>query len=189
MRSIKIGFLSLAFSLCIAQTPLEFYAENISITIGEGVVRVDGDYSFRNNSNRPIYRRLFYPIPVDKIHTYPDSFSVHDLKDGSKIEYTHLPEGIAFPVSLGPKSECHISVSYCQKLTVNQMRYILLTTSFWGQPFERAEYSVHHKKTIRLDYSTINFDTIFSDSGTIHHHTTRLGYFPTQDLTLKWGLR
>jgi hypothetical protein len=186
------GILSLIFSLPIfipfnitSAQPLQFSKEYIEIRISEDYSFINGAYTFSNNSNDIITRTLFYPFPVSKTNSYPDSIFVFN-KDNKEIPFAKSSSGIYFTIEALPHSETVIKVLYVQKLFSDEMKYILTSTQQWIQPLQTAEYKILLPKEFELKSISLNpFNKVHDPVYNIYY-IIKENYMPETDLFVSW---
>jgi hypothetical protein len=170
--------------------PVDFYREKVTMKISNGYLEVEGIYYFRNNTGKSKNFPIVYPFPIDDYHHAPDSISIQfdngeenkniEFGLGKSAESVHC----LIPLALGDSNI--MTAMYRQKLKDKKARYILTTTSYWGKPFEYAEYHV---------FVPLSFDSVYVNyrsSSEIVNETERHYYFsgndfmPDKDLIVKW---
>ena len=189
------GLLNIIFLFQIALSnntilpqPLLFSEEAIEIKIYDGYTIVNGDYTFKNKSKNELTRALFYPFPVNLTSSYPDSIFVF-VQDNKAISFTRSSTGIHFSIKVLPDSETTIKVSYRQKLTSEEMKYILTSTQSWKQPLEKAEYKILLTKKFELTNLSLKPDKKDSNSTYNIYYITKENFMPETDLIVKWARR
>src|SRR3989339_150088 len=88
-----------------------------------------------------------------------------------------------------PDSETTIKVSYRQKLTSEEMKYILTSTQSWKQPLEKAEYKILLTKKFELTNLSLKPDKKDSNSTYNIYYITKENFMPETDLIVKWARR
>lgn len=143
---------------------LQFFREDLRFTLTDSSFSVDGDYYFRNNSNKDLERILFYPFPQDSLYGEASeafAFSQDSLDVLTKIS----AEGSFFKVSLAGGEETYVRVGYTHQLLADKAEYILLTTRNWGVPFEVVNYSLQFPKELKIiDFSLLPDDLTEDDN-------------------------
>jgi hypothetical protein len=187
---LKIVFLSLliiSFEVALSQ-PLQFSEETIEIKIFEGFAIVSGDYTFVNKSSNKIVRSLYYPFPVSQSFPYPDSIFVNDLNN-KPLSFSKSSSGVYFSIKVLPDSETTIKVTYKQKLTSREMKYILTSTKNWAHPLQKADYIVFLPKQFNLTSLSPEPFKKDSDSANNIYRITKKNFMPDTDLIIKWARR
>ena len=188
--TINLIFLSciiISFSTTISK-PLHFSKEKIDIKIDEGLAIVNGTYTFINKSKNVLTRTLFYPFPVDKSFIYPDSIFVSD-QNNKPIPFTKSSSGIYFSITAFTDSEATVKVTYLQRITSNEMKYILTSTQQWKQPLQKAEYKI--SLPIEFDLKSLSLKPDKENSNSTHniYYITKENFMPETDLIITWARR
>lgn len=143
---------------------LHFFREDLRFTLTDSSLSVDGDYYFRNNSERDLERILFYPFPQDSIYgEVGNSYAIS--QDSLDVLGKITAKGSFFKVRIKAGEECYVRVGYTHQLLANQAEYILLTTRNWGMPFEVVNYSLKFSKELKVfDFSLLPDDLTEDDN-------------------------
>jgi hypothetical protein len=184
IRFLFLLSINISFNTTISQ-PIHFTNETIEIKIYDGYAIINGSYIFVGNNK---VTTLFYPFPVNQYYAYPDSIFVTDLNN-KEIRYTKSSSGIYFSISTLPDSETVIKVSYKQRLTSDEMKYILITTQQWKHPLRKAEYIISLPAEFELQNISIAPDRSDSDSTHNIYYITKENFMPDTDLIVTWARR
>ncbi len=139
--TLTIFFLYLYSSPSFAQD-IFFYKERITITIDKDKSTVEGIYYFKNQSNSPVKRLIFYPFSDNYNLSNTKTICVYDLYNKRDLPFTNSKKHILFNLSLQPKAADIIQIKYSQISPQSVMEYILLTTEKWKRPLDKAEYII-----------------------------------------------
>jgi len=175
--------------ILLPERQVQFSAEKIEMKVSRKEVEVSGCYYFRNNSSRKtIHKLLFYPFPVDSTHNSPYIIDVYYTSSEKKIPYgPKVPvKSIYFPVDLPPGSTTAVTVEYKQSIRVNNAKYILQTTKYWGYPLEKADYLIwvpQEFQDVELSYQPTEVETLKSQ---IKFTVERGDFLPHKDLEIEW---
>lgn len=164
MKNIIIFILLFSFQLIQAQD-LQFYQEDLDFKIEDNYFYVDGLYYFRNQSDKIIKRRLFYPFPQDKAFGKVDSIFVFNIQDS--LEETNLRnnlKGSSFTIRIKPDTIAIYRIGYRQELKETKAEYILTTTQTWGIPFTQVNYTLEFPKEFSLDSISYMPDSLREES-------------------------
>ena len=178
--------------LCAADgTPAErkvvFRAETVKVFVASGAVRVEGEYHFTTASSSPVVAGLFYPIPIDSTHLFPDSIRVSS--GGRLLPYREVKDGIIFDLRLSKKRVTTAYVYYTQHCLVNSACYILTSTAAWTQPLESADFEIHIDADLELSWITFEIDEVMDDENKVVHRFSRREFMPDKDVCLRWRER
>lgn len=178
--------------LCAAEsTPVErkvvFQAETVRIFVSVDAVRVEGTYHFTTASTSPLVAGLFYPIPVDSMHFFPDSIRV--ISDGHLLPYREVEDGIIFDLRLSKGRVTTAHVHYRQPCLDNSACYILTSTAAWTQPLESADFEIHVETNLELSWVAFEIDEVTKDKNKEIYRFSRRDFMPDKDLCLRWRER
>lgn len=172
-------------------TPVErkvvFQAETVKIFIAVDAVRVEGTYIFTTISSSPVVAGLFYPLPIDSVHLFPDSIRV--ISNGHLLPYRKVENGIIFDLRLSMERATTAHVRYSQPCLDNSACYILTSTAAWAQPLERADFEIHVKRDLELSWIAYEIDEVTKDNNKEVHRFSRRDFMPDKDLCLRWRER
>ena len=162
------------------ELPVRFASEVIDLRLEPPQLHVDALYVFRNRTSGAQSSRMFYPFPVDAAHPYP-----HDIQvEGAK--FTPADRGILWQLAMQPHQETSVQVKYSQQCNDRSARYILKSTSNWGQPLEHATYRVRWPASlpnVNVSYS----GTLTRDGDHMLLQFERDDFMPPRDLLITWG--
>ena len=184
---IFLSSISIPFSTTISQ-PLYFSKEVIEIKICDGFAVVNGIYTFNCKSKNELTRTLFYPFYIDQSFSYPDSIFV-SYKSNKTIRFTKSSAGIYFSITAAPDSETSINVTYLQRISSDEMKYILTSTQQWKLPLEKAEYKILLPLEFELKSLSLNPYQMDSDSAHNIYYINKENFMPETDLTVTWARR
>lgn len=165
---------------------LQFFREDLRFTLTDSTFSVDGDYYFRNNSQRDLERILFYPFPQDSLYgevSESFAFSQDSLDVLSKIS----AEGSFFKVKIPADEETYIRVGYTHQLLADQAEYILLTTRNWGIPFEVVNYSLEFSKELVIIEFSLLPDELTEDDNRYYLSWYKEDFMPKTNFIVKFN--
>ena len=188
----KIVSLIFLFSIIItfsktASQSLHFSKETIEVKIYNIFAEVNGIYTFNTNSQKELRRTLFYPFPVNE-YSFPDSIFITDLNNKT-IPFKKTSSGIYFSITAISDSETTIKIFYRQRISSDEMRYILTSTQQWKQPLQKAEYKILLPKEFELKSLSINPYQMDSDSTHNIYYINKENFMPETDLIVTWARR
>lgn len=166
------------------QRPVVFESEKIEISIGDKRIRVTGTYRFRNSTSSTRLQGIYYPLPVDSSHLYPDRITVTSGPD--TLTHEASPAAIRFKLALPPDSLVVFTVFYDQPCLVNDACYILTTTAVWDRSLDRADFEIRAPQGIVLDWVSYDIDEVAETDGEMIHRFSRQDFMPDMDLCLRW---
>lgn len=165
---------------CSSAPELDFFAEDVTITIQDHAALVTGIYYFRNITHDQLRVLFYYPFPVDSHHYFPDSIWCF-------TEYQTDTSGIAFSKVFLPAAIDSFMISYKQRFSGGFFRYITTTTVHWKRPIKHARftiitpahvsYEVNYEAqtemiTDHLHYRTVLCDNFLPDKDLIINRTS-----------------
>jgi len=170
-----------------AEQKVVFQAETVKVFVAVDAVRVEGTYLFTTASSVPVVAGLFYPIPIDSMHLFPDSIRV--ISGGRPLPYREVEDGIIFDLRLSKGRVTKAHVHYSQSCLDNSACYLLTSTAAWTQPLERAEFEVHVGTDLELSWIAYNIDEVTEVDNKEIHRFSRKNFMPDKDLCLRWRKR
>lgn len=172
------------FGLCVAKSELGFTEEDLSFSIEDSVFSVSGVYYFSSDKDMEV--PIFYPFPEDTAMGEAYDIYIYDIENNKLISFKMREDkcGCIFVLNT---NECNsVYISYKQNLFENYARYILLSTSSWGQALQRVEYKLKIPNDIVVTYFSIKPDNeINLDSGKIYFWQKE-NFMPHCDLIFKY---
>jgi hypothetical protein len=126
------------------KTSIEFFKEEITLSVNDSEAVIHGIYFFRNNTEQGGDFPVLFPFYVDSLSLFPhlirpyimDSNKVVDIKFRS----VEKANSISFTIPLKPKSITTWYFDYSQKIKASRARYIITSTNAWGKPLQEATY-------------------------------------------------
>jgi hypothetical protein len=132
--------------------PVRFVAESIDFSYEPGFFVVNGIYSFVTPARGQVTHGITYPLPFGRRDL--DSIWVFDISTGNPLPFKFKGRDISFSVDVNPKDTLKLNIGYRQKIFSDTLRYILTTTSRWGEPLQKAIY--------RFECRSIMYSPIFN---------------------------
>jgi hypothetical protein len=153
----------LVFSLAPVkgQKPISFTSEYIDFKIDSMYFSINGIYVFRNNTGSTIIRNILFPFAVNT--DLIDSIRIIDLDKLRAVQFMRNDKSISFNLQLSPHDTIEYNIFYRQK-TASQNTYILTTTKSWGEPLEKAVYTLVINKYVKVSSFSFDPDTSHTDS-------------------------
>ncbi len=164
-----------------------FRRERIEATvIACDTLKIKGTYFFENTDSLSHTTSIYYPFPVDSILAYPHFIEL--IRSSGKLDTTFakVTKGIRWRMTVGAGETDSIVVTYMQKTTTAQGRYILTTTKFWGKPLKDATFTVAVPDGITLAFWSFTSDTVFTRNDALVYSTRRSDFLPGEDMVLRW---
>jgi hypothetical protein len=161
-----------------------FKAETVKIFIDDGAVRIEGMYVFTATSSSSLVAGLFYPLPIDSTHLFPDSILVRSR--GHALPFRMVENGIAFSIPLSADHPATVEVVYKQPCLDNTACYILTSTSAWTKPLENANFEIHVPSDLDLIWTAYDVEETTQHGDMTIHRFGRRDFMPDKDLCLRW---
>lgn len=197
-KSICILILLIGYQICLAQdktippkaSPVDFFREEITLTVSDSVSKISGIYYFRvnveHNGNMPI----IFPFYVDSLSLFPDSMFAYILNgaDSTKLEIrpAKMKNAVLIIIPIKSKGITVWHFDYSQKIKSARATYIITSTSAWGKPLDDATYrfmAPAHFSDVQAwpepDSSTVKGDTR-------EYLAHRTNFMPTHDMVISW---
>jgi len=135
-----------SFSL-YGQRSVSFIEEYIDFLVGKSGFETNGIYVFTNNTDKLIRQEIRFPfaLGIDSIEV----LRVYHISYNKNLPFRTMSKSISFPLEVEARDTVYINIAYTQTLLKNNV-YILRSTQAWGQPLQKAKYSltVHDSLTI-----------------------------------------
>ncbi len=170
--------------------PIDFFAEEVTLSVSESTASISGVYYFRNSSDRGGTFPILFPFYVDSLTLYPDHIraDVFDGADTTELEVRRLPErnAITLGIPIKPRGVTAWHLQYSQKILGTLAVYIITSTQTWGKPLEEATYRF---------IAPANFDSVTvwpeADSTREYDHhieyiSHKKDFMPDRDMAIRW---
>lgn len=130
---------------------LRFYREDLHFTLTESRFVIDGNYFFRNKTDKDLNQILYYPFPQDSLYGVVDTIFCENISrsDSAKVLGWNQ-KGASLQIAVPTQDTTVIYIHYEQLLKSGKAEYILSTTSTWGKGFEQASYDLIFPKYITI---------------------------------------
>ena len=187
MKSVVLYCFIILLFIPVFSQNIQFYREDLNFKLEENRFFVDGLYYFRNLTNNPIHRTLFYPLTLDSVYGGVDSVFAINIKD--IIENTNLKiqnSGASITISIEPDSTAVYLIGYRQEIKHNKAEYILTTTQSWGKPFEQVKYTLDFSKDLKLDSLSYMPDSLMEDSHYYKFFWYKEDFMPDRNLIIEF---
>ena len=169
---------------------VEFFKEEITMSVTDSSSSISGVYYFRNNTEKDRPYSVVFPFYVDGVSHYPHEIRAYTVTDGDTlvIEPAHL-EGrnvIRLRIPMKPKEVTVWYLDYTQRIESDYARYILTSTSAWGQPLEEATYRFLIPAGYRIIEIWPKADKARRIKLTIEMWCEKINFIPDQDMRIFW---
>ncbi|OQX92936.1 MAG: hypothetical protein B6D58_00470 [candidate division Zixibacteria bacterium 4484_95] len=172
-------------------TAVDFFKEEIILSISDSLVSVEGIYYFFNHTDREMVFPVIFPFYVDSLSSYPHFIDAY-IDDGDKtikLEYKHtgFNKGIRLGIPLKPKEVTVWNIDYKQRLKSHHAKYILTSTGIWGKPLKEATYCFIVPEDIMDVKIWPDADTVYTVKETRVYKAIRRNFMPTKDMEISWN--
>jgi len=158
-----------------AQKPISFPSEYIDFTIDEQYFTINGIYTFCNNTQKPINHDILFPFATDVSQI--DTISIVDLRNFHPLPFKKLKKEVLFNLSVAPGDSTEVNIFYRQKKTIRNT-YILTSTQSWGEPLEKAIYTLTTSKKLMIRTFSLQPDSSSTDSENTIYYWNNFNFSP-----------
>ncbi|GEM_PF-2499301 len=172
------------------QPSVEFFKEEITLSVSDSQATINGTYYFRNNTDEDWEFPVLFPFYMDSLSLFPflirpyfiDSSKVVDL-NYRIIENTN---SISLAIPLKPHSTTIWHLDYAQKIKAQKARYIITSTNIWGKPLEEAtcKFIVPSKFNNVVTWPAA--DTSYTDGTNTVFLSHQKEFLPQRDMEVSW---
>lgn len=153
---------------------IQFIEEYIDFEITERYFKVNGIYTFANNSEKAERINIKFPFPLKA-----DSIKVNrifDLSNNIELDFKNIEKAILFDLYFNAEDTININISYSQKVS-KENTYILQSTKNWGEPLKIAKYTLSVNDTSLIDSLSYQPDSIIDKV----FFWTKYNFMPAKD--------
>jgi hypothetical protein len=184
----------ISFGVSLSQSrmnmPVEFFKEEIFMTVNKGEFTISGIYYFRNNTEMSKPMPIVFPFYIDDSTHYPHEIKafVTTGKEKRQLDFQeHLERGsVRIAIPMKPGETTIWQLEYTQKIDKPQATYILQSTQAWGKPLEEALYKIDIPDNINVDYIWAEVDSVTNKGNREILWIHKTEYMPFKDMTIKW---
>jgi hypothetical protein len=175
------GMLFLLVSQASAQKPVSFLSEYIDFAMEGDYFSVNGIYVFLNRTDKPVHAGIQFPFALPA--TMVDSIGVMNLNEAKSIAWKKRERDILFNVSISPFDSVAVHLYYRQPLgRVNS--YILTSTRTWGDPLEKAVYTLTTDKNLVIRSFSFPPDSFLTDPRHKTYYWNKADFDPPADFEI-----
>jgi len=192
----QIGASLIAGAVLLAQggdpgnSQVEFFKEEITMTVTDSTSSISGVYYFRNNTEKDKPFSVVFPFYVDAVSHYPHEIRAYTVNDGDTliIEPARLEDRnvIRLRIPMKPKEVTIWHLDYSQRIDGSHARYILTSTRAWGKPLEQALY----RFVIPTDFEIIDIwpkiDKARRVKPNLELWSEKTNFMPSRDMEIFW---
>jgi hypothetical protein len=169
---------------------VDFFQEEITLTITDTTAKIEGMYHFRNNTDRDFEMPVVFPFYIDSLSLFPYYIEAYMLQGDKKIFLPHKEMvkfgGIRFKIPLEAGRECSWYLDYEQKIKSKRAVYIITSTAAWKKPLEKATYAFVTPESFKVINIWPEPDSSYSENGFNHFISVRRNFMPSKDMEIIW---
>lgn len=165
----------------MAQKPVSFPSEYIDFTIDNECFTINGIYTFRNNTGTTIFHDILFPF-VNEVSQI-DTISIVDLRNFQRVPFKKLKKEVVFNLNIAPNDSTEINIFYKQKRTHKNV-YILTSAQSWGEPLEKAVYTLTIDKNLKIDSFSIEPDSAKTGDEYTTYFWSKFNFMPQTDFEI-----
>ena len=194
----QISILLILGGICLGQQthrgPVEFFKEEITLTILDSTASVSGIYYFRNNTDNSTPFTIIFPFYVDSACSFPDKIRAFaadgdDTLDLDVSRRVAAENAVRLDIPMTPGNVAKWHLEYSQRIRTPHARYILTTTAGWGEPLEEATY----KFVVPRDYRILSIwprpDSTRMEGEFAIYRSAMKSFMPQRDMEISWQRR
>ncbi len=169
---------------------LMFQRERVDATIRAcDTLEIRGIYWFVNEDTAPVSTPIYYPFPIDSFSAYPHSIELARLADKRPMNFSRLPEGIEWDMTLVAGTVDSFQVVYRQVVRRGRGNYIVTTAQAWGRPLQKADFSVTVAPPSVMTFWAFRNDSLTAVGDTLIYHAHYEPFSPVVDMSMRWRCR
>jgi hypothetical protein len=158
-------------------------------SIDSAYFTVKGTYYFRNTTNRPVSVSILYPVSKSGSMKAIDTLIVYDNQNpGVPLRTFDRDTLYTFQMEIAASGSKDYTIAYRQKHNGNTAKYILTTTSFWGQPLEEGKYDLWIPDYIRINEFSYPPDNFTEFDGEMIYHWEKTDFMPDNDFIIRFNV-
>ncbi len=126
-------------------TAISFDAEDVSIAIEKGEMKVDASFEYRNTSEKKLQMDLYFPFSQlikDSISELSIELVDAGTKSERQLKYKSEGSRIYFDFIIEPKERKLLKIHYRETNPGTHAEYILTTINKWQRPVAKATFTV-----------------------------------------------
>ncbi len=169
---------------------VDFFKEEITLSVNDSDVTVNGVYYFRNNTDKIGKFPVLFPFHVDSLSLFPNLIKAYiiDSATVNDLNYQKIRKANSISIAIPIKSQAVTiwHLDYSQKIKAPKARYIITTTNAWDKPLEEVTY----KFIVPSDFDSLTAwptpDTAFIDESNMILICHKTDFLPQQDMEISW---
>ncbi|MCP4579984.1 MAG: hypothetical protein GY839_00085 [candidate division Zixibacteria bacterium] len=169
---------------------VDFFQEEIILTVTDSIAKVEGTYHFRNNTERDFEMPVIFPFYVDSLCSYPHRLEAYQIQQDGRQVMSHRElqklDGIRFRIPLKAGQESTWYLDYEQKIKSKRAVYIITSTAAWKKPLEQATYTFVAPEEFDEIITWPEADSSYLENGQIYFISVKSNFMPAQDMEIFW---
>jgi hypothetical protein len=169
---------------------IEFFKEEITLSVDDSLARVEGVYYFRNSTEKQTTMPVLFPFHVDSLSAYPHRIEAYVLEGGEKTALTfkenrHM-KSITLMVPIEADTITAWYLNYEQKLKTKKATYVITSTAMWNKPLKEATYYFKTPERYKNVVTIPEPDTVYNRDGFRIYESRKFDFMPEQDMKIIW---
>jgi hypothetical protein len=171
-------------------SPVDFFAEEIALTVSDSLSQISGTYYFRNNTSNDKPFTVMFPFYVDTLSAFPDKIRAYIVNnaDTNEINIRPIKErgAIVLSIPLVPNGVTSWHLDYSQRIKSHRAVYIITSTAAWKIPLEKATY--RFVVPVRFDSVLVwpEADSTRRVGNNIEYISHKTNFMPQRDMEISW---
>ncbi|MEE9552978.1 MAG: hypothetical protein V3W18_01675 [candidate division Zixibacteria bacterium] len=169
--------------------PVDFFKEEITLSVDETTATVNGVFYFHNNTDRGRPFPVVFPFYTDSVTHFPHEIKAYTIDDNDTlaINFEPLKErgAIRMAIPMKPNAITVWYLDYSQRIESSRARYILTSTSAWKKPLDEATYRFVVPKSFDVNFAWPEADSVVSGKQ-ISLWSHRIDFMPERDMEIIW---
>lgn len=168
---------------------LDLSLERISAEHDTLLWTVSGRFFLSNLHHEALSRLIWFPVPAsDSVGVAEDVLvSLIEPVDSMEVELLYQnPRGFGFRLDLPARSFAGVRISYRQRISGSEARYVLLTANAWGRPLPSSEIHLSLGQGINITDLPYPNPVISLGDLASTYHWTFLDFVPDKDFVLRF---
>jgi len=183
-------FYCLAQDSQLRQSPVDFFKEQITLTVNDNMSYVNGIYYFRNNTDKTGSLPIAFPFYVDSLSLYPDSIAAFIVDNADtipiNIHRNIRNNSVTLNIPLKSREIAIWHLDYRQRISSSRAVYIITSTASWGKPLEDATYRFN----VPIHYKNVEIwpeaDTVLQHDSYNEYLSHKTNFMPPHDMEIMW---
>ena len=164
-----------------AQKRIAFFEEHIDFELSDRYFSVNGIFSFANQHSTAQAQSIIFPFATDT--RFIDSIRIFNLTTFQAVEFKRLSNAVSFIVQVPAHDTVDLHLFYRQP-AASQNNYIITSTQSWGEPLEKAVYTLTTPATTTISSFSYQPDSTVYSQGKRYYYWHKRNFMPEKDFQL-----